>query len=111
MIKSTSNERKKEWVAEALRLHHEAYAKLREADKLWDKVGVTLCTAAFGNEKYIHVFSGINKLSELFDKPLSHEDNFGRVDPARAIVKLPSGETCFSIGEPTTPVVTEYVFR
>lgn len=108
---NTSKKRGRELVAEALKLHHEAYEKLREADKLWDQVGVTLCTAAFGKETYIHVFSGINKLSELFDEPLSHKDSFGRTDPARATVKLPSGETCFSIGEPITPVATEYVFK
>lgn len=111
MINSTSNERKKEWVAEALKLHREACEKIREAEKYWYKVGVTTCTSCYGSEECIHVFSGINNLSELFDEPLLHEDNCGKPDPSRAVVTLPSGERCFSIGEPTTPVVTEYVFK
>ena len=110
MIKNTSNERKKEWVAEALKLHHEACEKMREAEKYWNKVGVETCTLNYVFEPQIHVFRGINNLSELFDRPLLHEDNFGGPDPSRAVVKLPSGERCFSIGEPTH-VATEYVFR
>lgn len=111
MIKSTSNKRKKEWVAEALKLHHEAYEKMREAEKYWNKVGVKTCDPSYVFEPYIHVFSGINNLSELFDRPILHEDNSGKPDPSRAVVMLPSGERCFSIGEPITPVVKAYVFR
>ena len=111
MINSTSKKRERAWVAEALKLHHEACEKEREAEKYWNKVGVTTCNTSYGFGPYIHVFSGINKLSELFDRPLLHEDNCGKPDPSRAVVTLPSGERCFSIGDPITPVATEYVFK
>ena len=111
MINSTSDERKKEWVAEALKLHREACEKIREAEKYWNKAGVETCTSCYGYEKCIHVFSGINNLSELFDEPILHEDNSGKPDPSRAVVMLPSGERCFSIGEPIIPVGTGYVFK
>lgn len=106
------NQEQKTIVAEALRLHHEAYAKLREAEKLWNTVGVSTCTTTYGSESEIHIYRGIKKLSEIFGKEMEPETMYdGTKDYSRAVVKLPSGEKCFAIGSPVAPLEGGYEFK
>lgn len=98
------NQEQKTIVAEALRLHHEAYEKHKEAEELWNKVGITTCTSTYGFESEIHIFRGIKKLAEILGTETEPATSYdGEKDYSKAVLTLPSGVKCFELGTPIMP--------
>lgn len=109
MSKKLTDEQKQEYVERALRYRHAAFKQLEESEKYWKKAGIRTCTLSMSDESEVHVFSGIKKLAKLFNAKITpQEDYFGNIDYSRGVITLPSGETCFSIGEPKK---SRFVFR